>query len=57
VGARNRAENCNQDDEDGAGRDGVAEQGQRIVIGQGIGHDARADDRSDKERGAERFRR
>ena len=42
VRARDRAEHGDQDDQDRAGRDRVAEQRQRLLVGQPLGHDAGA---------------
>ena len=52
IGPKHR----DQDDEDGAGRQRVAEQRERDVsAGQLLGHDAGADDGREQESGAERF--
>ena len=53
--AGDRPEDRDQHDEDRAGRQRVAEQCQRCVVGQPVGHDAGADDRRDQQRGAERL--
>ena len=55
--ARDRAEDGDQHDEDGAGRQRVAEQRERDVLRQRLGHDAGADDGGDQQRRAERFGR
>ena len=57
MGAGDRPEDRDQHDEDRAGRQRVAEQGQRDVLGQRLGHDAGADHGGDQDRGPERFRR
>ena len=54
--ARDRPEDGDQHHEDRAGRQRVAEQRQRDILGQGLRHDAGADDGRDQQRGAERFR-
>ncbi len=49
--ARNGAEHGDQYDQDGAGGQRVAEQGQRIVSGRELGaHDAGADHRGEQQR-------
>ena len=53
--AGDRAEDGDQHDEDRAGRQRVAEQCQRRIVGQPVRHDAGADDGRDQQRGAERL--
>ena len=53
--AGDRAEDGDQHDQDGARRDRVAEQRERDVVGQPLGHDAGADDGRDQHGRAERF--
>ena len=55
--ARNRPEDGDEHDQDRAGRNGVAEQRDRLVsAGEALGHDAGADDGGDENGGAERLR-
>jgi hypothetical protein len=57
MGARHGAKDGDDDDEDRAGRNGVAEQGDGLVPpAQPRRHDSRADDGRDQDAGAERFR-
>src|SRR5829696_6427100 len=53
--ARDGPENADEHHEDRAGRQRVAEQRQRDVFGQSLGHDAGADHGRDQERGPEGF--
>ena len=55
--AGDRAEDGDQHDQDRAGRQRVAEQRERDVVGQPVGHDAGADHGRHQHRRAERFRR
>ncbi len=55
MGAGDRPKNSDQHHQNGAGRDGVAEQGQCNIVGEPVGHDARTDDGGDQHRGAEGF--
>ena len=58
LGARNRNEDGDDDDQDRGGGDRVAEKGKRdISPGQILGHDARADHRHDEKERAERLGR
>ena len=57
MGAGDRPQHGDQHDEDGAGRQRVAEQGQRDVLGQRLGHDAGPDHGRDQDSRPERFRR
>ena len=57
MGARDRAEGEDERHEGGAGRDGIGEERQRhVAAGESLGHDPRADDGGEQERGADRFR-
>ena len=57
MGARDRAEDGDEHDEDRAGRNGVAEQRDRLIpAGEPLGHDAGADDGGDENGGAQRLR-
>ena len=53
--ARDGPENGDENHQDRAGRQRVAEQRQRDVLGQGFGHDAGADHGRDQQRGPECF--
>jgi hypothetical protein len=53
--ARYRTENGDQNHKDGAGRQRIAEQRQRRILGQRFGHDAGADHGRNQKRRAERF--
>ena len=55
--AGNRAEDRDEHDQNRAGRQRVAEQGERHVLRQVLRHDAGTDDGRDEKRGAERLRR
>ena len=55
--ARYGPENGDENHQDRAGGQRVAEQRQRDVLGQGFGHDAGADDGRDQQRRAECFGR
>jgi hypothetical protein len=56
VGARNRPEHGDQDEQDCAGGEGVGEErDRRVSARQALGHDARADDAREQEERAERF--
>lgn len=55
MGAGDRPEDCDQDDQHGAGRQGVAEQRQGRVMRQGLGHDAGTDDCRHQQAGAEKL--
>ena len=56
--ARDRREDGDDHDQHGAGREGVAEERQRVVPArEPRGHDARANHGRDQQRGAQRFRR
>jgi len=50
-----RREHVHQYDEDGSGGQRVGKEGKGAIVGQPVGHDARADDRGDQEAGAERL--
>ncbi len=53
--AGDRTEHGDQDNQNGPGRQGVAEQRKRDVLGQRFGHDAGADNGRDEKTRAERF--
>ena len=56
MGAGDRTEDGDEHDQDGAGRDGVAEERDGDVpAGQPLGHDAGTDDGGKQQRGAQRF--
>ena len=57
MGARDRTQDGDEHDEDGAGRDRVPEQRDRLVpAGKALGHDAGTDNGSDEDGGAEALR-
>jgi hypothetical protein len=57
VGPRDRAENRDEHDEDGAGRNCIAEQRDRLIpAGKPFSHDAGANDGGDENGGAQRLR-
>ncbi|MET4150981.1 hypothetical protein ACVWXN_005280 [Bradyrhizobium sp. i1.4.4] len=53
--AGDRTEHGDQDNQNGSGRQGIAQKRQRYVLGQRLGHDAGADDGGDENARAERF--
>ena len=56
--AGDRREDGDDDDQHGAGREGIAQERERLVpAGELLRHDARADHRHHQKEGAERFRR
>ena len=55
--ARDRAEDRDQHHQDRAGRQRVAEQGERDIVGQAVGHDAGPHDRRHQQARAKRFGR